>query len=297
MNIKLAVAQHQGYADKTQALHKSQSLIEQAAANNADIILLPELHATLYFPQTENADYFDYAEPINGPTVIELQALAKKHAIIIVSSIFERRAPGLYHNTAVVIENTGEVAGIYRKMHIPDDPGFYEKYYFAPGDLGFTPIQTSVGKLGVLVCWDQWFPEAARIMALKGASMLLYPTAIGWEPEASQALKHRELNAWLSIQQSHAIANHLPVAACNRVGLEKPAAPTHAAGISFWGNSFICGPAGNILAQACSDNTELLISDLDLSETETLRQTWPYLRDRRTDAYQSLLKRFDDAYP
>jgi N-carbamoylputrescine amidase len=253
-------------------------------SQGVQLVLLQELHSHLYFPQTETVDHFDLAETIPGPTTDFLCVLAKELQIVIVSSIFEKRAPGLYHNTAVVIEKNGEIAGLYRKMHIPDDPGFYEKFYFTPGDLGFVPIQTSVGSLGVLVCWDQWFPEAARLMALQGAELLLYPTAIGWSEEDNQVEQQRQCEAWITIQRGHAIANGLPVLACNRIGKEE--------NTLFWGNSFIAGQQGEILGMASQTQTEVLVTDISLERTETVRRIWPFLRDRRIDAYNDLNQRF-----
>ncbi len=266
--------------------------IQEAAANHADLAVLPELHLDPYFCQNEDYGHFDLAQPIPGPTTQILSELAKKLGIVIVSTIFEKRAPGLYHNTAVVFDKDGSIAGKYRKMHIPDDPGFYEKYYFTPGDIGFKPIETSIGKLGVLVCWDQWFPEGARLMALAGAEMLIYPTAIGWDPNDAADEQQRQLNAWITIQRSHAIANGIPVIACNRIGFEK--APDSETGINFWGNSFIAGPQGEILSSANATDPELLSCVIDKTRTDRVRQIWPYLRDRRIDEYADLIKRFID---
>ena len=266
--------------------------IYEAAASNADLVVLPELHLDPYFCQNEDYCHFDLAQPIPGPTTKILSELAKKLGIVIVSTIFEKRAAGLYHNTAVVFDKDGSLAGKYRKMHIPDDPGFYEKYYFTPGDIGFKPIETSVGKLGVLICWDQWFPEGARLMALAGAEMLIYPTAIGWDPEDADDEQQRQLNAWITIQRSHAVANGIPVIACNRIGFEK--APDSDAGINFWGNSFIAGPQGEILAGANGSDSILLTCTIDKTRTERVRQIWPYLRDRRIDEYGNLTKRYID---
>ncbi len=266
--------------------------IHEAAAKNADLVILPELHLDPYFCQNEDYNHFDLAQPIPGPTTGLLSELAKKLGIVIVSTLFERRAPGLYHNTAVVFDKDGRLAGKYRKMHIPDDPGFYEKYYFTPGDIGFKPIETSIGKLGVLVCWDQWYPEGARLMTLAGADLLIYPTAIGWDPEDSDEEQDRQLNAWITIQRSHAVANGIPVIACNRVGFEK--APDSDAGIIFWGNSFIAGPQGELLTTANATDSQLLLTVIDKAKTERVRQIWPYLRDRRIDEYANLTKRFID---
>jgi N-carbamoylputrescine amidase len=266
--------------------------IYEASASNADLVVLPELHLDPYFCQNEDYRHFELAQPIPGPTTEFLMGLAKKLGIVIVSTIFEKRAAGLYHNTAVVFDKDGSLAGKYRKMHIPDDPGFYEKYYFTPGDIGFKPIETSIGKLGVLICWDQWFPEGARLMSLAGAEMLIYPTAIGWDPEDNDDERQRQLNAWTTIQRSHAIANGLPVIACNRIGFEK--APDSDKGIQFWGNSFIAGPQGEILTTANENDAQLLTCTLDKTRTERVRQIWPYLRDRRIDEYGNLIKRYID---
>ena len=266
--------------------------IREAAEANADLVVLPELHLGPYFCQNEDPSHFDLAQPIPGPTTDILSNLAKELKIVIVSTIFEKRAPGLYHNTAVVFEKDGSIAGKYRKMHIPDDPGFYEKYYFTPGDMGFTPIETSIGKLGVLICWDQWYPEAARLMALAGAELLIYPTAIGWDPEDSKEEKQRQLDAWITIQRSHAVANGIPVISCNRVGFEQ--APDSTKGIEFWGNSFIAGPQGEIITQANASEITLLNCPLDGQKSDQVRRIWPFLRDRRIEAYSDLNKRFID---
>ncbi|WP_462320967.1 carbon-nitrogen hydrolase [Halochromatium sp.] len=266
-----------------------------AAEANCRLLLLPELHNGPYFCQREDTAEFDRAEPVPGPTTQWLGALAAEHGLVIVGSVFERRAPGVYHNTAVVLDADGRLAGVYRKMHIPDDPGFYEKFYFTPGDLGFEPVDTAIGRLGVLVCWDQWFPEAARLMALAGAELLLYPTAIGWDPRDDAAEQARQLDAWMTVQRGHAIANGLPVLACNRVGFEQtPEATAPEDGIQFWGNSFICGPQGELLARAPADEVSLLIAEIDLSRGEQVRRIWPFLRDRRIDGYGDLLKRWRD---
>lgn len=265
--------------------------IYEAAAENADLVVLPELHLGPYFCQNEDYNHFDLAQPIPGPATDILSAVAKKLGIVIVSTIFEKRAPGIYHNTAVVLDKDGSIAGKYRKMHIPDDPGFYEKYYFTPGDIGFKPIITSIGKLGVLVCWDQWFPEAARLMALAGAEILIYPTAIGWDANDSAAEQRRQLDAWITIQRSHAVANGIPVISCNRIGFEQ--APDSDTGITFWGNSFIAGPQGEIMKQAGTD-INVLTATIDNSRVERVRQIWPYLRDRRIDEYGDLTKRYID---
>ncbi len=265
--------------------------VGEAAATGAELVLLPELHDGPYFCQQEDPAQFDRAEPIPGPGSEFLARLAREHRVVLVGSLFERRAPGLYHNTAVVLDADGRLAGRYRKMHIPDDPGYYEKYYFTPGDLGFRPVDTAVGRLGVLVCWDQWFPEAARLMALAGAELLLYPTAIGWDPRDDEAEQARQLDAWITVQRGHAIANGLPLAACNRVGFE--ADPGGGPGQTFWGNSFVAGPQGEILARA-GDGPEVLVTPVDLDRTEAVRRVWPFLRDRRIDAYRDLTRRYID---
>jgi N-carbamoylputrescine amidase len=267
--------------------------IRQAATAGARLILLQELHNTLYFCQVEDPTLCDLAEPIPGPTTERLGALAQELGVVIVASLFERRAAGLYHNTAVVLDTDGRIAGRYRKMHIPDDPGFYEKFYFTPGDLGFSPIDTAVGRLGVLVCWDQWYPEAARLMALAGAELLLYPTAIGWNPDDPAAEQARQREAWITIQRAHAVANGMPVLACNRTGHE-PDPSGQTAGIHFWGSSFIAGPQGEILAQAAEDAPQILTATIDLAHGEAVRRIWPFLRDRRIDDYGDLTRRFRD---
>ncbi len=274
--------------DTAANLQRSATAIRQAAAKGAELVLLQELHLGPYFCQTENPAHFDLAEPIPGPSSAALASLAAELKIVLVASIFERRAPGLHHNTAVVFEKDGSIAGKYRKMHIPDDPGFYEKYYFTPGDLGFRPVATSVGNLGVLVCWDQWFPEAARLMALSGADLLLYPTAIGWDTDEPDCERPLMLDAWTTIQRSHAIANGLPLLCANRVGFE-PTSTNTGHGLIFWGNSFIVGPQGEFLAKAGTDAEEVLTAQIDLSRTQTVRRNWPFLRDRRIDAYKDLL--------
>jgi N-carbamoylputrescine amidase len=291
--LKAAVVQHACTGDYRENLDASIAGIRQAAAAGARLILLQELHTGLYFCQTEDTAHFDLAEPIPGPTSNELGKLAAELGIVIVASLFEKRAAGLYHNTAVVLDADGSIAGRYRKMHIPDDPGFYEKFYFTPGDLGFAPIETSVGRLGVLVCWDQWYPEAARLMALAGAQILLYPTAIGWDPRDDKAEQDRQRDAWITVQRAHAVANGIPVLSCNRIGLESdPSACS--AGILFWGSSFIAGPQGEILAEASVDEPQVLTADLDLNRCEEIRRIWPYLRDRRIDEYADLTKRYRD---
>lgn len=270
----------------------SLSQIEQAAKQNADLVVLPELHLDHYFCQSEDTNCFDLAQAIPGPTCETLSQAAKSHRVVIVSTIFEKRAPGLYHNTAVVFDEDGSIAGTFRKMHIPDDPGFYEKFYFTPGDLGFKPISTSIGKLGVLICWDQWYPEAARLMALAGADLLIYPTAIGWNPEDERAEQQRQVDAWITVQRGHAVANGLPLIACNRIGFE--AAPDAAPGIQFWGNSFIAGPQGEILTSAGDNEDTLLCAAIDPQRSENVRRIWPFLRDRRIEAYGDLTRRYID---
>ncbi|MBS3896682.1 carbon-nitrogen hydrolase [Silanimonas sp.] len=300
LNVALVQDIHRGDAESN--LARIESRVAEAAAGGAKLVLLQELHNGPYFCQHQSVEEFDRAETIPGPSSERLSKLAKQHSVVLVGSLFERRAPGLSHNTAVVFDANGRMAGKYRKMHIPDDPGFNEKFYFTPGDLGFTPIDTSVGRLGVLVCWDQWYPEAARLMALAGADLLLYPTAIGWDPRDSDAEKERQRMAWILSQRGHAVANGLPVLACNRTGFE--AAPkaaegtaegtADAHGIQFWGSSFVCGPQGEILAEASRDAAELLFCSIDLARSEAVRRIWPFLRDRRIDAYGDLTKRFRD---
>jgi N-carbamoylputrescine amidase len=280
-------------ADRAANLAASIAGIRDLASRGTQLILLPELHTSLYFCQTENPDQFDLAEPIPGPSTEELGAVARELGIVLVASLFERRAAGLYHNTAVVLERDGSIAGTYRKMHIPDDPGYYEKFYFTPGDLGFTPIDTSVGRLGVLVCWDQWYPEAARLMALAGAELLLYPTAIGWNPSDDEDERRRQWEAWIIIQRAHAVANGIPVVVCNRAGFE-PDPSGQTTGAWFWGSSFIAGPQGELLATTPPDQPATLAVELDLSRSEQVRRVWPYLRDRRIDAYEGMLKRYLD---
>ena len=279
--------------DRAQNLAASEAGVREAAKRGAQLVLLQELHASVYFCQHENTELFNLAEPIPGPSSEWLAALAKELKVVIVGSLFERRAPGLYHNTAVVLDRDGRLAGTYRKMHIPDDPGYYEKFYFTPGDLGFEPIDTAGGRLGVLGCWDQWYPEGARLMALAGADLLLYPTAIGWNPADPKDEQGRQREAWITIQRSHAVANGLPVVVANRVGFERdPSGQTQ--GSQFWGSSFICGPQGEFIAQAPADKPEVLVADVDLARSENVRRWWPFLRDRRIDAYSGLLKRFRD---
>ncbi len=289
--IRLAVLQHACTAARDENLNTSARLTREAQTAGADLVLLQELHTGPYFCQTQDTANFDHAESIPGPTTDALSRIARDANVVLVGSIFERRAPGLYHNTAVVFERNGQIAGCYRKMHIPDDPGFNEKFYFTPGDLGFAPIDTSVGRLGVLVCWDQWFPEAARLMALHGAQVLLYPTAIGWDPRDTAAEQQRQRDAWLTVQRAHAVANGLFVAAANRIGFE--ADPSgRLPGTQFWGTSFVAGPQGELLAQANESAEQVLIADLDIARAEEVRRIWPFLRDRRIDAYGSLTERY-----
>jgi N-carbamoylputrescine amidase len=291
-NLRVALVQERNQASAEENLAQIEQRVANAAARGAQLVLLQELHNGAYFCQHQNVCEFDAAEAIPGPSTDRIGALAKKHGVVIVSSLFERRAAGLYHNTAVVLEKDGSIAGKYRKMHIPDDPGFNEKFYFTPGDIGFHPIDTSVGRLGVLVCWDQWYPEAARLMALAGAELLLYPTAIGWDPGDEDDEKARQRQAWLLSHRGHAVANGLPVLSCNRVGHE--ASPVGGRGIDFWGSSHVLGPQGEFIAEASSSDPELLVADVDLRRSEDVRRIWPFLRDRRVDAYGDLLKRFRD---
>lgn len=289
---KVAMIQQKYYGTKEATIEKTVSMIEQAAKHKAQLVILQELHQTHYFCQNENVDTFDLANAWEEDIAF-WSGIAKKNTIVLVTSLFEKRAPGLYHNTAVVFEKDGSVAGKYRKMHIPDDPGFYEKFYFTPGDMGFEPIQTSLGKLGVLVCWDQWYPEAARLMALKGAQMLIYPTAIGWFEGDEQDEKQRQLDAWIAVQRGHAVANGLPVLTVNRVGFEEDDAKVMA-GTKFWGNSFIFGPQGELLKHASSDQEEIILCDIDLQRSENVRRWWPFLRDRRIENYGDITKRYAD---
>lgn len=289
--LSVALVQECNHGDADANLAVIEQRVAEAAAQGAKLVLLQELHNGAYFCQHECVDEFDLAEPIPGPSTERLGRLAAQHGVVIVASLFERRAAGLYHNTAVVLEADGSLVGKYRKMHIPDDPGFYEKFYFTPGDLGFEPIDTSVGRLGVLVCWDQWYPEAARLMALAGAEILLYPTAIGWDPADDQAEKDRQRDAWIISHRGHAVANGLPVLSCNRVGHE--ASPLGASGVDFWGHSHVLGPQGEFLALA-DTGTQILMAEVDLRRSEDVRRIWPFLRDRRIDAYDDLLRRYRD---
>jgi N-carbamoylputrescine amidase len=291
--LKLGLVQQNCVADRAQNLEKSVNGIRLAAKQGAQLVVLQELHTGPYFCQIESADNFDLAETIPGPSTSELGALAKELGIVLVTSLFEKRAPGLYHNTAVVLESDGSIAGCYRKMHIPDDPGYYEKFYFTPGDLGFMPIDTSLGKLGILVCWDQWYPEAARLMAMAGAELLIYPTAIGFDPNDCQEEQHRQRDAWITVQRGHAIANGIPLVAVNRVGHEAdPSGAT--SGAQFWGNSFVVGCQGEFLAQASETSEQVVVAEINLQRSDEVRRVWPFLRDRRIDEYQDLLKRYRD---
>lgn len=290
--MKIGIIQQANSSDREQNVTRIDQKIRQLSRDGAELIVLQELHNGLYFCQTEDVALFDQAEPIPGPSTEHFGALAKECGVVLVLSLFEKRATGLYHNTAVVMEKDGSIAGKYRKMHIPDDPAYYEKFYFTPGDLGFTPIQTSVGKLGVLVCWDQWYPEAARIMALRGAQLLIYPTAIGTESTDTPHEQARQLEAWITVQRGHAVANGFPLVAVNRVGFE--ADPSGATGgISFWGNSFICGAQGELLQHLGTDEDTAIV-EVPLQRSEQVRRWWPFMRDRRIDAYDSILKRWDD---
>lgn len=291
--MKTGIIQQHNTADKKYNMQRLAESIKALASEGAELIILQELHNSLYFCQVENVNNFDLAEPIPGPSTEFFGSLAKELGVVIVTSLFEKRAAGLYHNTAVVIERDGTIAGKYRKMHIPDDPAYYEKFYFTPDDLGFHPIDTSVGRLGVLVCWDQWYPEAARLMALQGAEMLIYPTAIGFESSDEPAEQQRQREAWTTVQRGHAVANGLPVVAVNRVGHETdPSGMT--GGIEFWGSSFVAGPQGELLYRASDHEEERKIIDIDLAHSEQVRRWWPFLRDRRIDKYTDIVKRFID---
>lgn len=291
--LKVALIQQSNTSELADNRRNLVANISQSAREGAELIVLQELHDTHYFCQAEDPLNFDLADPIPGETTGFYGKLAQELKIVLVTSIYEKRAVGLYHNTAVVFEKDGSIAGKYRKMHIPDDPNYYEKFYFTPGDLGFKPIQTSVGKLGVLVCWDQWFPEAARLMALAGAQILIFPTAIGWTSNDEEKEKYRQLEAWITIQRSHAIANGIPVIAVNRTGFEEDKS-LNSKGIEFWGNSFIAGPQGEIISMAPNDADTNLIAEIDLNYSENVRRWWPFLRDRRIDAYEEILKRYLD---
>ena len=291
--LKVALLQQSCSSCRDENLANTTQLVRQAAASGAQLVVLQELHTSTYFCQVESPALFDLAETIPGPSTETFGELAGELGVVIVASLFERRAAGLYHNTAVVFESDGSIAGVYRKMHIPDDPGFYEKFYFTPGDLGFNPIRTSVGTLGVLVCWDQWYPEAARLMALAGADLLIYPTAIGWDPEDTAEEQRRQYDAWVTVQRGHAVANGLPLLAVNRVGFESSPLGVDV-GIQFWGGSFAAGPQGEILAEASQKNEEIVHVEIDCERSEQVRRIWPFLRDRRIDEYGDLLKRFRD---
>ncbi|MEM6398004.1 MAG: carbon-nitrogen hydrolase [Bacteroidota bacterium] len=291
--LKVGLVQQANGPDQHTNRAKSVAGIRSCAEQGAELVVLQELHTSLYFCQTEATDNFDLAESIPGPSTRYFSEIAKELSIVLVISLFERRAPGIYHNTAVVIEKDGTSAGRYRKMHIPDDPAYYEKFYFTPGDLGFEPIETSVGKLGVLICWDQWYPEAARLMALAGADLLIYPTAIGYDRSDATDEQQRQLDAWLISQRAHAVANGIPVVAVNRVGFEPdPSGQTD--GIQFWGNSFAVGPQGEWLHRSPSNQADFAVVEIDLARSEQVRRIWPYFRDRRIDAYSGLLRRYID---
>lgn len=291
--IKIGFLQQHNVADQQLNITRLASGIANLAEHGAQLIVLQELHNSLYFCQTENVNLFDLAEPIPGPSTNFYGELARQYSVVIVTSLFERRAAGLYHNTAVVIEKDGTIAGKYRKMHIPDDPAYYEKFYFTPGDLGFHPIETSLGKLGVLVCWDQWYPEAARLMALQGAELLIYPTAIGYESSDTEDEQQRQREAWTTVQRGHAVANGLPVVSVNRVGYE-PDPSGQTKGIQFWGSSMVVGPQGEMLYRASEVEEECTIVSVDLNHSEHVRRWWPFLRDRRIDAYEDITKRYID---
>ncbi len=290
--LPVALIQERNQGDAEANLAVIEQRVAEAARRGAKLVLLQELHNGAYFCQHQSVGEFELAEPIPGPSTERLGKLAKQQGVVLVSSLFERRGAGLYHNTAVVFDADGTIAGKYRKMHIPDDPGFNEKFYFTPGDLGFNPIDTSVGRLGVLVCWDQWYPEAARLMALAGAELLLYPTAIGWDPTDDQTEKDRQRTAWILSHRGHAVANGLPVLSCNRIGHEP--SPIGGSGIDFWGSSHVLGPQGEFLAEAGITEPEILMAEVDLQRSEQVRRIWPFLRDRRIDAYGDLLKRYRD---
>ena len=281
-------------ADPDANLQKAVAKVEEGAAAGAALVCLPELFRSLYFAQREDAALFDLAEPVPGPTTDVLGKVAKRARVVVIAPIFERRAPGLYHNTAAVIDADGRLVGLYRKMHIPDDPAYYEKFYFTPGDLGFRVFDTRVGRIGTLVCWDQWYPEGARLTALQGANILFYPTAIGWHPKEKASHGPQQLDAWRTIQRSHAIANGLYVAAVNRVGYEPAGSEDHAGGIEFWGSSFLADPFGAVVTEAPADRETLLLGEVDLARIEEVRRGWPFLRDRRIDAYAGLGSRFLD---
>ncbi|MGE4586287.1 MAG: carbon-nitrogen hydrolase [Mangrovibacterium sp.] len=291
--VQIGLVQQHNTVNTAENMNRLEGSIAGCVRKGAELVVLQELHNSLYFCQTEDVNCFDLAEPVPGPSTVFFGELARKHGIVLVCSLFEKRAVGLYHNTAVVFEKDGSIAGKYRKMHIPDDPGYYEKFYFTPGDIGFLPVSTSLGCLGVLVCWDQWYPEAARLMALRGAELLIYPTAIGWDPADEEEEKLRQQQAWVTIQRSHAVANGLPVVSVNRVGFEAEFADG-SGGIDFWGSSFVCGPQGEFLAQAGSRDEHNLVVCVDLGRSEEVRRIWPFLRDRRIEGYGELGKRYLD---
>lgn len=291
--IRIGILQQHNTADNKDNIKRLAENIADLAKRGAQLIILQELHNSLYFCQTEDVSNFDMAEPIPGPSTGFFGELARKYGVVIVTSLFEKRAPGLYHNTAVVLEKDGSIAGTYRKMHIPDDPAYYEKFYFTPGDLGFHPIKTSIGKLGVMVCWDQWYPEAARLMALAGADILIYPTAIGIESSDTKEEQNRQREAWMTVQRGHAVANGLPVIAVNRVGYE-PDPSGQTKGINFWGSSFAAGPQGEIWAEASNTEEESIVLEMDMERCEQVRRWWPFLRDRRIEEYGDITKRFRD---
>jgi N-carbamoylputrescine amidase len=288
--LNIGLVQQSCCADRKTNVGKSIAAIRRCAAQGAKLVALKELHTGLYFCQTEDTACFDLAEPVPGPSTELFGSLAKELGLVIVTSLFEKRAPGLYHNTAVVLDSDGSIAGKYRKMHIPDDPGYYEKFYFTPGDLGFTPIKTSAGMLGVLICWDQWYPEAARLMTMAGADLLIYPTAIGWDPADSSDEKVRQRDAWITIQRAHAVANGIPVLSINRTGFEPSSGDR--SGVQFWGSSFVAGCQGELLAQADTNSETEIIAELDRKRSESVRRNWPFLRDRRIDGYSGLTARF-----
>ena len=291
--MKIGIIQQRNTADRADNMKRLETGIRALKAAGAELVVLQELHNSLYFCQMENVDYFDLAEPIPGPSTTFFGELAKELGLVIVTSLFERRAPGLYHNTAVVMDSDGSIAGKYRKMHIPDDPAYYEKFYFTPGDLGFHPISTSVGKIGVLVCWDQWYPEAARLMALQGAELLVYPTAIGYESSDTPQEQERQREAWTTVQRGHAVANGLPVVTVNRTGHEPdPSCQTN--GIQFWGSSFVAGPQGEVLYRAPQNEEVCTVVEVDIAHCERVRRWWPFLRDRRIDKYSDITRRFID---
>jgi len=291
--LKVGIVQQKRAANKAQNIKNSLAAIQKCAQMGAKLVVLQELHTSLYFCQTEDVSQFELADTIPGNDTELFARAAKENKVVLVTSLFEKRAPGLYHNTAVVFEKDGSLAGKYRKMHIPDDPGFYEKFYFTPGDMGFNPIDTSVGRLGVMVCWDQWYPEGARLMALAGAEMLIFPTAIGWDPADTADEKARQLDAWMIAQRGHAVANGLPVISVNRTGFE-PDPTSSGNGIDFWGHSFVAGPQGEILTQLPAHNEQIEVVEIDRQRTEDVRRIWPFLRDRRIDAYHEILKRYRD---